>query len=347
MTLCHGSQKASVVYDACLLRYSDTNFIGGEVTYGIHPNGAGIWTFLPYATYMDTMVVARSRLMEVLVEKVADSSLLLYNYSIPYTDPLLGTDVISGLAQCTRDLAPIECSRCISVYTGQVSGQFPNNSGGALKGYNCYLRYKLGAFNITMPPHRTPQPPMPPQKTGLAIGLSVGSASVLIILGLGFFIYLFVHRRRKQTRIFEEGNLFGEKRIMEDDFEKGTRPKQFQYRELSSATNNFSDQRKLGEGGFGSVYRGFLREWNLEVAIKRVSKGSKQGKKEYISEVTIISRLRHRNLVQLIGWCHDGGELLLAYELMSKGSLDTHLHDESSILPWTVRLVSSSYHTTF
>jgi serine/threonine protein kinase len=124
---------------------------------------------------------------------------------------------------------------------------------------------------------------------------------------------------------------------MEDDFEKGTGPRRFRYRELSSATDNFSEERKLGEGGFGSVYRGFLRESNLEVAIKRVSKGSKQGKKEYISEVRIISRLRHRNLVQLIGWCHDGGELLLVYELMTNGCLDTHLYDANNILAWTLR----------
>jgi serine/threonine protein kinase len=74
-----------------------------------------------------------------------------------------------------------------------------------------------------------------------------------------------------------------------------------------------------------------------------VSKGSKQGKKEYISEVRIISRLRHRNLVQLIGWCHAGGELLLVYELMPNGSLDTHLYDEENILPWSVRYIVSMH----
>jgi serine/threonine protein kinase len=106
------------------------------------------------------------------------------------------------------------------------------------------------------------------------------------------------------------------------------------------ATNYFSDKNKLGEGGFGSVYRGYIKEMNLHVAIKRVSKSSKQGRKEYASEVSIISRLRHRNLVQLIGWCHGGGELLLVYELMPNGSLDTHLYrasDDGALLPWPLR----------
>ena len=83
-----------------------------------------------------------------------------------------------------------------------------------------------------------------------------------------------------------------------------TGPKRFTYRELSRVTNNFSEEGKLAQGGFGGVYRGWLSESNLEVALKRISKESRQGKKEYVSEVKIISRLRHKNLVQLNGCCH-------------------------------------------
>ena len=116
-----------------------------------------------------------------------------------------------------------------------------------------------------------------------------------------------------------------------------TGPKRFTYRELSLATNDFSEEGKLGQGGFGGVYKGMLSESNTEVAVKRVSKGSKQGKKEYVSEVKIISRLRHRNLVQLIGWCHTQGEFLLVYEFLPNGSLDNHLFGGKPILTWTVR----------
>jgi serine/threonine protein kinase len=138
-----------------------------------------------------------------------------------------------------------------------------------------------------------------------------------------------LRRRRQRAKLLDEA------KAMEEEFE-GTGPKQFRYGELAMATDNFSDKHKLGEGGFGSVYRGFLKETDLHVAIKKVSKGSKQGRKEYASEVRIISRLRHRNLVQLIGWCHGGGELLLVYELMPNGSLDTHLYSDVA-LPWTLR----------
>jgi serine/threonine protein kinase len=124
---------------------------------------------------------------------------------------------------------------------------------------------------------------------------------------------------------------------MEEEFDQGMGPRRFRYNELAIATKHFSDKGKLGEGGFGSVYRGYLKDEDLHVAVKRVSKTSQQGKKEYVSEVTIISRLRHRNLVQLIGWCHGGGELLLVYEFMPNGSLDTHIHNQETILSWPVR----------
>jgi hypothetical protein len=75
----------------------------------------------------------------------------------------------------------------------------------------------------------------------------------------------------------------------------------------------------------------------LQISHSTVSKSSKQGRKEYVSEVKITSRLRHRNLVQLIGWCHVGDELLLVYELMPNGSLDSHVHSTGNVLSWQRR----------
>ncbi|XP_028060857.1 L-type lectin-domain containing receptor kinase IX.1-like [Camellia sinensis] len=106
---------------------------------------------------------------------------------------------------------------------------------------------------------------------------------------------------------------------------------------MSTATNCFAEEHKLGEGGFGGVFKGFLRELNSYITVKRISKGSKQGIKEYASDVKIISWLRHRNLVQLLGWCHDKRELRLVYEFMENGSLDYHLYKEKSLLTWAMR----------
>lgn len=119
----------------------------------------------------------------------------------------------------------------------------------------------------------------------------------------------------------------------------GTGPRRFPYQQLVNATRNFAAEEKLGQGGFGAVYKGFLRELDLTVAIKRFSKeASMQGRKEFQSEINVISRLCHRNLVQLIGWCHKGDELLLVYELMPNRSLDIHLHGKGTFLTWPMRM---------
>ncbi|TKY58743.1 L-type lectin-domain containing receptor kinase IX.1 [Spatholobus suberectus] len=170
-------------------------------------------------------------------------------------------------------------------------------------------------------------------KVVLVVGLSVGLGCLACVVGLLWFIFW---RRRNGPNGGKEENR-GVDASIDDEFERGTGPKRFTYRELSSATNNFAEEGKLGEGGFGGVYKGLLENSNLEVAVKRVSKGSKQGKKEYVSEVRVISRLRHRNLVQLIGWCHEQGELLLVYEYMPNGSLDSHLFGNRVMLSWVVR----------
>jgi hypothetical protein len=90
-----------------------------------------------------------------------DMALKITTFSLPYTDSGLRTDVISGLAQCTRDLPPSECQRCISSYAALMPELFTNRSGGEMKGYSCYLRYQLGPFDITMPPDEPATPPVP------------------------------------------------------------------------------------------------------------------------------------------------------------------------------------------
>ncbi|KAJ1689778.1 hypothetical protein LUZ63_013933 [Rhynchospora breviuscula] len=159
-------------------------------------------------------------------------------------------------------------------------------------------------------------------------------SSVLFFILLGTSLYL--TRKNRLIKMIRETETVCDE-LMDDEFERGWGPKRFQYNELAGATKEFAENEKLGEGGFGSVYRGILIDEGNQVGIKRVSKDSKQGKQEYISEVKIISQLRHRNLVQLIGWCHDRGELLLVYELMHNGSLDSHLYHKDSVLAWHVR----------
>ncbi|KAJ7946802.1 Receptor lectin kinase [Quillaja saponaria] len=183
-----------------------------------------------------------------------------------------------------------------------------------------------------------PVPNMAPNKrrkniVGRQVGLGAGG----IVLAGGLVLICF-SLWKKWNKIDEDDD-HGFDEPIDDDFERETGPKKYTYAELALATKNFKDEEKLGQGGFGSVYRGVLRDSNSYIAVKRVAKGSKQGIKEYASEVRIISRLRHRNLVQLLGWCHERKELLLVYEYLPNGSLDFHLFEEHILLTWERRYI--------
>ncbi|KAJ9671852.1 hypothetical protein PVL29_025511 [Vitis rotundifolia] len=109
---------------------------------------------------------------------------------------------------------------------------------------------------------------------------------------------------------------------------------------ICNATNNFSIDNKLGQGGFGSVYKGMLQD-GKEIAVKRLSKNSRQGLHEFQNEVVYISRLQHRNLVKLLGCYIHGEEKMLVYEYMSNKSLDFFIFDQmrSMTLDWPKRFV--------
>ncbi|KAK8292818.1 hypothetical protein V6Z11_D06G145300, partial [Gossypium hirsutum] len=110
------------------------------------------------------------------------------------------------------------------------------------------------------------------------------------------------------------------------------------FENLAAATNNFDPANKLGKGGFGVVYKGKLRD-GQEVAVKRLSRASRQGIEEFTNEATVISQLQHRNLVRLLGSCIDGEEKMLVYEYMPNKSLDILLFDSQNakLLDWRKR----------
>ncbi|TQD73076.1 hypothetical protein C1H46_041389 [Malus baccata] len=169
---------------------------------------------------------------------------------------------------------------------------------------------------------------------GLVVGLVVGGCVVLA--GGLVLVWCICWRKGKTGESSDDEDPMVNDSI-DEEFEKGTGPKKFSYKTLAQSTGNFDEGEKLGEGGFGGVYRGFIEDLDSYVAVKRISGGSRQGMKEYAAEVRIISRLRHRNLVQLIGWCHEKRELLLVYEFMSNGSLDSHLFKPKTVLHWEAR----------
>lgn len=112
----------------------------------------------------------------------------------------------------------------------------------------------------------------------------------------------------------------------------------FSYEELAAATNNFAQSNMLGQGGFGYVHKGVLPS-GKEVAVKSLKVGSGQGEREFQAEVEIISRVHHRHLVSLVGYCIAGEQRMLVYEFVPNKTLEFHLHGKDRpVMEWSTRV---------
>ncbi|XP_072976507.1 L-type lectin-domain containing receptor kinase SIT2-like [Typha angustifolia] len=165
------------------------------------------------------------------------------------------------------------------------------------------------------------------ESKSLAVVVALPLVAVILLLLSVAAAMSVVAKRKKYAELLEDWELeFG--------------PHRLTYKDLFKATKGFNDEHLIGVGGFGKVYRGALPSLQTEIAVKKISHDSKQGMKEFISEIASMSRLRHRNLVQLLGYCRRQGELLLVYDYMPNGSLDKFLFDNGkqySCLNWTQR----------
>ncbi|XP_009788892.1 G-type lectin S-receptor-like serine/threonine-protein kinase At4g03230 isoform X1 [Nicotiana sylvestris] len=180
----------------------------------------------------------------------------------------------------------------------------------------------------------------------LVISISV-ILGVIILCGTSYIIYL--NKRAARSREAREivlGNpmeyltrrgSFDEDLITEDDKKRIDVPF-FSLNSILVATDNFSNATKLGRGGFGPVYKGKFPE-GADMAVKRLSCHSGQGVEEFKTEVMLIAKLQHRNLVRLLGYCVEANEKILLYEYMPNKSLDTFIFDHTfcRLLDWRIR----------
>ncbi|XP_022877616.1 G-type lectin S-receptor-like serine/threonine-protein kinase At4g27290 isoform X1 [Olea europaea var. sylvestris] len=161
----------------------------------------------------------------------------------------------------------------------------------------------------------------------------ISSLTAMGVVLLGLSLTLYYRKRKKNCTIWRtEGS-------RTESHKKDYELPLYRASTISKATNNFSENNKLGQGGYGPVYKGTLED-GQDVAVKRLSKTSMQGLDEFKNEVICIAKLQHRNLVKLLGCCIEGEEKMLIYEYMPNKSLDLILFDQtrSALLDWPKRL---------
>ncbi|XP_050244622.1 L-type lectin-domain containing receptor kinase IV.1-like [Quercus robur] len=221
------------------------------------------------------------------------------------------------LLSLSRDLSPIINK---TMYVGFSSAN------GAFLTSHCILgwSFKMNGKAQELALSQLPKLPRGKERSKLlTIGLPVIIVS-LVFVAISGATYV-IKRKRKFAELVE-------------DWEVDYGPHRFKYKDLYIATKGFRDKELLGSGGFGKVYKGVLTTSKIEIAVKKVSHESRQGMREFVAEIVSIGRLRHRNLVPLLGYCRRKGELLLVYDYMSNGSLDKYLFDQPQVtLSWSQR----------
>ncbi|KAK3430297.1 hypothetical protein EUGRSUZ_E01830 [Eucalyptus grandis] len=302
---CPGQKEAIIWYDECLLRYSNRSFFSVMETTPI------IFVIDPANNSVTVnKIVEQTFDNEDFAEKVTDlarnvTDMVISSESLYKT---INVNVSSSVtlherAQCTPDISKSACASCLlsAVKNFSTALNF-KRGGGRILQPSCSVLYRM---DVAGEPGGQPPAPSTTKKPSTESGSEEFS--------------------KERTR--------GEKLVASQELSL------IRLDIIRAATQNFSNECKLGEGGFGPVYKGTLAD-GKEIAVKRLSRTSGQGLIEFKNEVILIARLQHRNLVRLLGCCLEEHEKLLIYEYMPNKSLDVFLFDSTmgQSLDWKMRM---------
>ncbi|XP_038718687.1 cysteine-rich receptor-like protein kinase 10 [Tripterygium wilfordii] len=323
---CPVEKLAFIWYDECLLRYSNQSFFN-TVNEGS--------MFRMYNTQNATNQTSfNERVRATMNDLAAQAANGTKKFAIAETN-FSSLDVLYTLAQCTQDLSSNLCNRCLQVAIGNL---VPGSIGGRTLSPTCLVRYETYLFfNKSALPAPPPSPlslppPLASGKGGLSTGIIVAIVAAIVVSVVLFVIgYCILSRRAKKKYMAASGDDVGNDMTTVQSL-------QFDFASIEAATRKFSDDNKLGEGGFGVVYKGTLPN-GQDIAVKRLSRNSGQGVEEFKNEVVLVAKLQHRNLVRLFGFCLEGEEKILVYEFVCNKSLDYFLYDpeKQGQLDWSRR----------
>ncbi|KAF2922055.1 hypothetical protein DAI22_07g082000 [Oryza sativa Japonica Group] len=347
------SHKSTVtLYDhefQALLSFSDTDFIS---SFSNAPACIVSNYLNPAVPQRDADRTRFSELFSELMERISDAMVssrasYLTGKGKGWFDGQESQPVVYGLAQCMDGMPPERCRSCLGGITDQGKEMVSNGlTEGMVLGVRCSLWYHYqtdGEF-FAGEPGVLAFLNMPSSRDESKFGLwaTIGSFFLMVSFSC-FFVYIWIKQERKREARFKLRlismaiqNVINLWRIEEGNSGFSL----YNFSQIKEATQDFSRENKIGQGGFGSVYKGLL-PGGLEVAVKRLSACSVQGLLEFKNEIQLIARLQHKNLVKLLGCCIEGEqEKMLVYEYLQNKSLDVFIFDfvKGAQLTWSKRL---------
>ncbi|TVU42135.1 hypothetical protein EJB05_08526 [Eragrostis curvula] len=334
---CIGNRRAAIWYEWCFLFYADTN---ASTPYeegfrkALHNVDEVSNKAAFEKTYYELMTPLSARAVNGTPESPATAPMFatgekVYDHDAPFAP----NGVMYGMVQCMRDRTAAECRQCLQASVPVPPKDWYGYQGAVVLSYNCYLRMEIYTFyDVALDGQQAPPPLAPspssfvPNSTGerkgkkgarviIAVALPVGTIIIVVVI----LVAVLLCKRKDGQKLTPPEDCSNKEDIGCVDLEQLNLPF------LLAATDNFSEENKLGEGGFGEVFKGTIQSGEL-IAVKRLSKHSSQGFDELKNELVLAAKLKHRNLTPLIGVCLQQ-EKLLVYEYMPNSSLDTFLFD--------------------
>ncbi|KAK2354225.1 cysteine-rich receptor protein kinase [Trifolium repens] len=331
---CPNGDKAMIWYDLCIIGYSNENDIGKVI---VEPS----WNVTGSKLAKDSTELAKVQTsMTSLIEKMKVAA--THNWAsgeFNWSD----TEKRYGLVQCNRALSKDGCKQCLEALLDRVPRCCGTKVGWVVVCPSCGM--KIDDYNFYQQETASPSPIPNPDKQEDSGNKKTLIIILVCVLGAVALLICCVCCYRRKNGLSKGGLLLRTATLISfrdhaqrEDALNGDLPT-IPLTLIEQITDNFSELSKLGEGGFGPVYKGTLPD-GTEVAVKRLSETSGQGSEEFKNEVIFIAKLQHRNLVKLLGCCIEGNEKILVYEYMSNSSLDSHLFDKEKHkqLDWKLRL---------
>ncbi|XP_047060666.1 cysteine-rich receptor-like protein kinase 44 [Lolium rigidum] len=342
---CH---DAGSFYADCILLYNGNNILAAPLsTVGEYDDGVPPFERWNVKNVTGDVPLITGLIHQLLVETVDKAaSSTPRRFATGVVDSNTNFPRVYSLAQCTPDLSSGDCLSCLNRLLGMINSTMALRMGGQMGVIRCYFRYDASQFYqgkpmISLGP-ASPAPVPAEQHKRRKSKLWVIPIVLVPLAGAAFVCAFLYFRRLKKQR---KGNVLRLEGSRNQDSEgeeqlvwqgKNSEFSMFDFEQLLAATNNFSEENKLGQGGFGAVYKGKLPD-GLYIAVKRLASHSGQGFTEFRNEVQLIAKLQHSNLVRLLGCCSQEDEKILVYEYLPNKSLDFFIFDEKrrASLDWS------------